>query len=148
MRLTSLSKLGSKSRTIEDLLVHSRCYAQNAYAITISNNLAKLREYINEYKTIASQLPVGSFIYVIELSAKGKYHLHGILLTSCSVSYQNIQTARESEKLMNEYDQLVQTYFGSHVRYDLLKTPLDLRKWIYYLAQDPLEYQSIEILQK
>lgn len=148
MRLTSLSKQGSKSRTIEDLLVHSRCYGQHAYAITISNNLAKVREYISEYNTIASQLPVGSFIYVIELSSKGKYHLHGILLTSCAVSYQNIQTAREAEKLMNEYDQLTQTYFGSFVRYDLLKTPLDLRKWVYYLAKDPLEYHLKEILQK
>ncbi len=140
MRLPPLDNIGSKSRIISDMITKSKHYGLQAYSITLSNNLAKTLNSMDEYLQIAKQLPSGSFIYVIEKSKYNKYHLHGVLLTTCHITYRNIMSARESSIQQNEFTELVQTYFGSHIRYDILKTPEDFLHWVYYMSKCPDSY--------
>ncbi len=141
MRIPPLDKLHSrKAMELYVLYLESSYYGLKVYSVTISNNKGKSPSYIKEYCTIASQLPEGDVISVIEKSSKGKYHMHMLFLTPWDLQYKVIKRARESSKTAPQgYPDMepVQNYYGSFVRYDRLLTPIDLFRWLCYMVKDP-----------
>lgn len=128
MRLTSI-KFTARSRA--DNLLNLLLPYGNLYKITLSSNYAKDSTSIDAYRYVLDNLP-GTKHVTMELSKKGKYHYHGLLHSTSSLSYSNFNQGKRTEDGY-EYDM--------HVRYDKIESLEDLRIWILYLCkqQNPIE---------
>ncbi len=108
-----------------------------AYGITLSSNHAIDRSSCAVYKYIIHEFPESHFYYVKERSKAGKHHIHGIIYLKYSFDYRRLMA---SKKLTRNYE------YDVHIKYDHLKTDLDVIKWIHYMLKDRPKYYHKKVL--
>lgn len=105
---------------------------ESVYAITISYNKATDPNSYLVYDYVISRLP-GKIHYTKEHSKHGKYHVHGILQTNYKLFYKQVQQAKETIKPY---------LFDVHVKYELLREPINLTKWWNYMLKETFTVET------
>ncbi len=98
------------------------------YSLTLSANHATHKDAFNAYNYVIHNLPEGQFYYTIELSKRGKYHIHGLIKFKYSFSYKNLMASRSTPS------QIYPCRYDIHIRYDELDED-HLKNWVKYMQK-------------
>lgn len=116
-------------RDLQQEILAARQGYKRIYSFTLASNYAKSKNAMRAYKQVVRNFPSGNIWFIVEKSKYQKYHVHGVIVSSCSpFPMGKIMTkskTNRTKKGMIEYQ--------TNIRTNHLKEEADLSRWLDYI---------------
>lgn len=111
-------------------ILASRQGYKRIYSFTLASNYAKNKNAMRAYKQVVRNFPSGNIWFIVEKSKYQKYHVHGVIVSSCS-PFPMYKIMTKSKSNRTKEHGLIE--YQTNIRTNHLEEEADLSRWLDYM---------------